>query len=325
MEVFHFNGILIKGKIMTVIREKIRCLGVVASVLLLSFYCFSGNTFAQAGSSITIDDNLKPGMPLKDAVELLGPPEKVKISDIGTVIMSYDSIGLSIEVLNDGAIVEAIHLQSGFKGRFASGITIGDDTQKIITSYNQPDTQTNDVIEYSMPARRFLITQDKLAGADLYKDKSALYHQIPVKVVKRFEEKVIEANKEKVAESSAEKVAEQKLENEDDYYSEKKDDEAEEPEINVFELYGFKVKQESGQVIITEVTPGSFAEEGGLKVGEPIRKVVYKGGDERNIYAVSGLKSVLKRAIEKRKKIVNILQSKNYYFKVKVPRLYKKL
>lgn len=306
---------------MTVIREKNRYIWIVTTVLLLSFYYLAGIAFAQAGGGITIDGNLKPGMPLKDAVELLGSPEKVKISDIGTVIMSYDSAGLSIEVLSDGSVVEAIHLQPGFKGRFASGIAIGDDTRKIITSYNKPDTETKEVIEYSMPARRFLIIQDKLAGADLYKDKSALYHQIPVKAVKIFEEKITENNEKKVVEGSAEKVAEQKVENEDDYYNEEAADERDEPEINVFELYGFKVKQAGNKVIITEVTPGSFAEEGGLKVGEPIRKVFYERSSERNIYAVSGLKSILKRAIEKRRKFVNILQSQNYYFKMKVPRL----
>jgi hypothetical protein len=304
---------------MSVIRER-KYLGVVAAVFLLICYCFVGISFAQSGSRIIIEENLKPGMPLKGAIELLGPPEKVKISDRGTVIMPYDSIGLSLEVLSDGTMVEAIHLQSGFKGSFASGLVIGDNTQKIIASYSQPDTQTKEVIEYSLPARRFLLSQDKLSGADLYKDKSALYHQIPVNVVKRFEEKVIETNKEKVTESSAEKIAEQKIENEDDYYNEE-EEEQEEPEINVFELYGFKVKQANDKVIITEVTPGSFAEEGGLKVGEPIRKAFYKGGGERNIYAVSGLKAILQRAIEKRKKIINILQSKNYFDKVKVPRL----
>lgn len=301
---------------MTVIQEKNRHFGLVVAVLMLLCFCFWGITFAQAGSSITIDENLKPGMPLKDAIELLGPPEKVKISDIGTVIMPYDSIGLSLEVLSDGTIVEAIHLQSGFTGRFASGLTIGDDTQKIIATYNQPDTQTKEVIEYSMPARRFLISQDKFSGADLYKDKSALYNQVPVKTVKRFEEKVAERNEDKVTVSN--EVDEN--EDDDDYYIE--EEKQKEPEIDVFELYGFKVKQTYSGVVITEVTPGSFAEEGGLKVGEPIRKVFYERSSMRNIYAISGLKSILKRAIEKRRKFVNIMQSENSFDKVKVPRIY---
>ncbi len=98
-------------------------------------------------------------------------------------------------------------------------------------------------------------------------------------------------------------------------------EEPKEPEIDVFVMYGFKVKQEYSRVVVSEVTPGSFAEEAGLKVGEPIRKVFYEKSSERNIYAISGLKSILKRAVEKRRKFVNILQSKNFYIKMKVPRI----
>jgi hypothetical protein len=325
VEMIHFNDVYKKEKIMRDNRKKNRCFGVVIAILVLSFFCFPGIAFALAGNGITIDENLKPGMPLKDAIDLLGPPDQVKISDIGTVIIPYDSIGLSIEVLSGGTIVEAIHLQSGFKGRFASGLVMGDDTQKIITGFNQPDTQTKEVIEYSLPARRFLISQDKLSGADLYKDKSALYHQIPVKAVKRFEEKVVKSNNEGAVYRDEEKVIVKPQEQSDDDYYNEEEKEQEEPEIDVFALFGFNVKQVNGQVIIKEITPGSFAEEGGLKVGEPIRKVFYEKASERNIYAVSGLKTILKRAIEKRKKFVNILQEKNYYVKIKVPRKYKRL
>lgn len=265
MELALINCILIKGIVMTVTKEKIMYFRVVAAVLLLSFYYLTGIAFAQAGSGITIDENLKPGMPLKDAIELLGPPEKIKISDVGTVIMSYDNIGLSLEALSNSTIVESIHLQKGFKGSFASGA---------------------------------------------------------VKSGKRYEEKVTENIEEKVVKSSAEKVAEQSVEKKDDnYYDEEEEEGQKEPEINVFELYGFNVKQGYSGVVVTEVKPGSFAEEGGLKVGEPIRKVFYEKSSERNIYAISGLKSILKRAIEKRRKFVNILQSKNSYIKMKVPRI----
>ncbi len=249
---------------MTVIREKIMYFRVISAVLLISFYYLSGIAFAQAGSGITIDENLKPGMALKDAIELLGPPEKVKISDTGTVIISYDNIGLSLEVLNGSATVEAIHLQKGFKGRFASDTT---------------------------------------------------------KSSKSFDEKVTGNNEEKVVKSSKVKVAEQPVYKNDDDYYEEEEETSKEPEMDVFALYGFNVKQEYSGVVVTEVTPGSFAEEAGLKVGEPIRKVFYQKSSERNIYAISGLKSILKRAIEKRRKFVNILQSKNFYIKMKVPRI----
>jgi hypothetical protein len=62
MELALINRVLIKGIIMTVIRKKTTYFMVVAAVLLISFYYLTGIAFAQAGSGITIDENLKPGM-----------------------------------------------------------------------------------------------------------------------------------------------------------------------------------------------------------------------------------------------------------------------
>jgi hypothetical protein len=72
--------------------------------------------------------------------------------------------------------------------------------------------------------------------------------------------------------------------------------------ISVFDLYGFKVKNAYEGVIITEIRPESVAEYGGLKVGEPIRKAFFEGYGVRNIYSVSGLENILKKAIQKGKK-----------------------
>ncbi len=91
-------------------------------------------------------------------------------------------------------------------------------------------------------------------------------------------------------------------------------------EVRVFDLFGFKVKNTYEGVIITEIRPASVAEDGGLKVGERIRKASLKGYGVRNIYSVGGLEAILKRAIEKGKKTVNILQNKNHYDIVEVPK-----
>ena len=89
---------------------------------------------------------------------------------------------------------------------------------------------------------------------------------------------------------------------------------------SVFDFYGFKVKRANEGVIITEIRPESVAEYGGLKVGEPIRKAFFEGYGVRNIYSVPGLENILKKAIEKGKKTINILQSNNYYYIVEVPK-----
>lgn len=279
---------------MMVIKNRIiPFLVIIATIFLVDFISFDIAKSVE-NSRIIIDENLKPGMALKDAIDLLGPPESIKVSDIGTVVIPYSALGLSVEVLSDGTIIEGIHLQSNFRGRFASGLEIGVEAQKILTVYNQPDIMTKDIIEYSDIARMFQIYQGRLVGADLYSEKSTLYRQVSSKETAKHEKK--EAAK----------------------YEDEETEEYE--EVRVFDLYGFKVKNRPEGIIITEVRPGSVAEKGGLKVGEPIRKAFYKGRSVLNIYTATGLKAILERAINKGKKTINILQSENHYYKVSVPK-----
>jgi hypothetical protein len=55
-------------------------------------------------------------------------------------------------------------------------------------------------------------------------------------------------------------------------------------------------------------------------IGERIRKASLEGYGVRNIYTVTGLENILKKAIERGKKTVNILQDNNHYYIVEVPR-----
>jgi len=267
-----------------------RFLIIISAIILIDLFYF-GIAKPANNTQIIIDENLKPGMLLKDAIELLGPPERIQVSKIGTIVMSYNTLGLSIEVMNDGTIIEGIHLQSSFKGRFASGLEIGADIQKILSVDNRPDIITKGIIEYFDMARIFHIDEGKLVGADLYSGESILYRQVSNKKTGKYEDK------------------------ETAVYEEVYDEGA-----SVFDFYGFKVKRANEGVIITEIRPESVAEYGGLKVGEPIRKAFFEGYGVRNIYSVPGLENILKKAIEKGKKTINILQSNNYYYIVEVPK-----
>ena len=268
---------------------------IISTIILIDLIYFEIAKPAN-NTRIIIDENLKLGMTLIDAIELLGPPERIKVSNIGTVILPYNTLGLSIEVMSDGTIIEGIHLQSSFRGQFASGLEIGVDFQKILSVYDQPDIMTKDIIEYSDIGRIFQINQGRLVGADLYSGKSTLYRQVSSKETGKYEDK--ETGK----------------------YEEVHDEEVRDEEVSVFDLFGFKVKNTYEGVIITEIRPASVAEYGGLKVGERIRKASFKGYGVHNIYYVSGLEAILKKAIEKGKKTVNILQNKNHYYIVEVPK-----
>ncbi len=277
---------------------------------------------------IVIDENLKPGMTLKDAFELLGTPEKIKMSSSGTIIIPYDSLGLSLEAMNDGTVIETIHVHSSFKGRFASGVKIGAGFQEILSAYNQPDMMTKEIIEYSDLARKFQIHEGKLTGAVLFSGTSTLSHQITIKEPAEYKE-VVEEVSEKAPQEVHEEVREEVREElREELRQEVREELREEAikgyseDFDVFELYGFKVNYTSSGVIISEIRPGSVAEKGGLQVGEAVRKAFYDGAGKMNIYSVSGLEKILKRSVLKHKKTINILQDKNYYYKVEVPMIY---
>jgi hypothetical protein len=278
--------LLEKGENMMVFGNRTMKFLIIISTIILIDLIYFEIAKPENDTQIIIDKNLRPGMPLKDAIELLGPPERIQVSKIGTVVLPYNTHGLSIEVMSDGTIIEGIHLRSTFKGQFDSGLEIGVDFQKILSVYNQPDIMTKDIIEYSDIARIFQIHQGRLVGADLYSGNNILYRQVSIKETGKYEEVRKEVLKE----------------------------------IRVFDLFGFEVKNTHEGVVITEIRPGSVAEYGDLKVGERIRKAALKDYGVRNIYSVGGLENILKKAIRKGKKTVNILQDKNYYYIVEVPK-----
>jgi hypothetical protein len=337
---------------MTITKNRIvHFLIIISTIILIDFIYFEIAKPAN-NTGIIIDKNLKPGMTLKNAIELLGPPESIKVSNIGTVVIPYNTLGLSIEVMSDGTIIEAVHLHSSFKGKFASGLEIGADYQEILSVYNQPDLMTKEFIEYYDTARIFRIREGRLVAADLYSGKNRLYRQVSIKETGKYEEvrdvevrdvevRDVEVRDEEARDEEArdeeardieardvkvrdEEVREKVREEVREEILEEVRDEAREEvreELRVFDLFGFKVRKTPYKgVIITEIRPDSVAEHGGLQVGKRIRKASLKDYGVRNIYYVRGLEAILEKAIKEGKKTVNILQDENYYYKVEVPK-----
>jgi hypothetical protein len=302
-----------RGIVMTLKNRIYHLTSIISMIIVIDLISF-GIAESANNTQVVIDENLRPGMTLKDAIQLLGPPETMTVSDMGTIIIPYNTLGLSIEAKRNGIVIEKIHVLSSFKGKFASGIKIGADFQKILAVYGQPDIMTKEIIEYSGPGRRFQLIDGKFSGVDLYAEKNTSNRQVSyIKAGKH--KKVDEEVKEEVREELRKELRDEVLE-------ELREDavKVNSEEFDVFDLYGFKVKQTTKGVMITEIRPDSVAEHGDLKVGELIRKAFYDRTEKLNIYSISGLEKILIRAIKKYKKTINILQDKNYYYKVEVPK-----
>ncbi|MBN1832378.1 MAG: PDZ domain-containing protein [Deltaproteobacteria bacterium] len=295
---------------------------VIISTIVLLDLIHLGIAEPADNTRIMIDENLKIGMPLKDAIDLLGSPEKIQVSQAGTSILLYDTLGLSIEVLSDGTRVEGIHLLPSFRGQFASGLEIGSDSERILSVYDQPDIMTEDTIEYSDMARVFHLHKGRLVGADLYSGRSISHRQVSSEKTGTHEkahEEALEGLREELREEVRQEVRQEIRE---EVRKEVRQKVLEDPleGASVFEIFGFEVKGSyDAGIVVSEIRPDSAAESGGLKVGERIRKVYFEGHEVRNIYAVGGLKQILQRAIRKGKKDVYILQNENHYHIVEVP------
>lgn len=124
-------------------------------------------------ANLVVGENIKPGMALSDAIKLLGIPASVKI-DRGpdpsrdSIQLSYASQGLKIRAINGGTQVEAIEIDPTFKGKFASGLKLGDKFTDIIKLYGTPKTISSQVIRYPDHGLYFLLSKDALLSAKTF-------------------------------------------------------------------------------------------------------------------------------------------------------------
>lgn len=124
-------------------------------------------------ANLVVGENIKPGMALSDAIKILGIPSSVKINrgpdtTKDNIEINYASQGLVIRALNGGSKVEAIELSPTFKGKFVSGLKLGDKFSTIIKHYGTPQTVSSQVVRYPSLGLYFLLNKDALLSAKTF-------------------------------------------------------------------------------------------------------------------------------------------------------------
>ncbi|MFQ5482874.1 MAG: hypothetical protein ACE5ER_08950 [Nitrospinaceae bacterium] len=130
-------------------------------------------------AEIVFGKNLKPGMSLEAAIQLLGIPKKVAVRrgpDPGedSVEINYPSKGVLIRALTKGQRVEAIELSSAFKGRFANGLRMGNKFKKIVALYGVPKVLSRQVVKYPDRGLYFLLSKETLLSAKAFMKNTRL-------------------------------------------------------------------------------------------------------------------------------------------------------
>lgn len=134
---------------------------------------------AQNESVIEIGKNLKVGMPLKDTIALLGIPNSLRVirgtdSNTDSVVIEYPEQGLVIYALSKGAMIEGIEVLPVFKGRFASGVKIGDKFPTLVEKYGAPQSLVMGTARYPDLSLYFNLKDDVILSAKVFMKGSKL-------------------------------------------------------------------------------------------------------------------------------------------------------
>ncbi len=151
-------------------------------VILMSL--MAGGAFAadkKGPGKLVIGENVSAGMPLKQAIELLGIPDQITMvrgtsPDRDSVKITYVQHGLVIRALSNGTQVEGIEIGPTFKGTFKSqsGIKLGVKYEMLIGEYGLPNTVTAQVMRYPKRGLYFQLNNERLLSAKTYINGSKL-------------------------------------------------------------------------------------------------------------------------------------------------------
>ncbi len=130
-------------------------------------------TMTPGTAELVFGGNLMPGMSFKEALQLLGVPDRIRGNRglepaTDSVEINFPYYGVTLRALSDGQTVEAIELAATFKGMFKSGIKIGDPFPTLVEKYGVPTTYTAQVARYPDRGLYFLISDNNVLSAKTF-------------------------------------------------------------------------------------------------------------------------------------------------------------
>lgn len=138
-------------------------------------------TTALAPGQVVIGENVSPGMPLNNAIALLGIPDKIKVirgtsKDRDSIEITYARYGLVVRAMSGGSKIEGIEIGPTFKGTFKSESTIklGVKYEMLIGEYGLPTSLTAQVMRYPQRGLYFQLNNNRLLSAKTYMNGTKL-------------------------------------------------------------------------------------------------------------------------------------------------------
>ncbi len=133
---------------------------------------------------LVIGKNLKVGMPMEEAIKLLGIPRSIKIkrgteSKLDSISIEHVNHGIVLHSLNGKNKIEVLEILPQVKGRFAEGIKLGEKFTALIEKYGVPLSMNASLAKYPEKGMYFSLKENVLIATHVFaKNSKILSHQL---------------------------------------------------------------------------------------------------------------------------------------------------
>jgi hypothetical protein len=129
--------------------------------------------------TFVVGGNLKVGMALSKAFEILGTPKFINVirgSDpsFDSISIKYLSKGIILHAFTNNPRLEALEVLPNFKGEFIKGINIGSKIEDLIKVFGVPNSMESFIARYPQKGIYFSLDNEIIESAQVFKKNSKL-------------------------------------------------------------------------------------------------------------------------------------------------------
>ena len=129
--------------------------------------------------AFVVGENLKVGMTLSQAFEILGTPTFINVIRGGnpsfdSISIKYLSKGIILHAFTNNTRIEALEVLPNFKGEFIEGINIGSKIEDLIKAFGVPNSMEPFIARYPQKGIYFSLDNEIIISAQLFKKNSKL-------------------------------------------------------------------------------------------------------------------------------------------------------
>ena len=129
--------------------------------------------------NFVVGGNLKVGMTLSQAFEILGTPKFINVirgsnPSFDSISIKYLSKGIILHAFTNNPRLEALEVLPNFKGEFIKGINIGSKIEDLIKAFGIPNSMESFIARYPQKGIYFSLDNEIIISAQLFKKNNKL-------------------------------------------------------------------------------------------------------------------------------------------------------